>query len=159
MVSHQHCQQLSYYIGQILCIGHETNPLFSFTLTTTRIMMNTMVQQDAEVSINTSIVLVYQIRTQTYSGNRNFGKINKMIFDRPGGDQNLSINFNWPYIMNYWNKDVCTFKRDITLISIQSVSCFQQQWQPSWMDRGLQQNKQLFSQGFSLALFSSTITS
>ena len=35
-----------------------TNPLFSFTLTT-RIMMNTMVQQDAEVSINTLIVLVY----------------------------------------------------------------------------------------------------
>ena len=69
-------------------------PLFSFTPATTRIIMNTMVQNEVEVSVNTLRLRAHRTLTRTNFENCNFDKIKKGV----GGDENLLINFNWSYV-------------------------------------------------------------
>ena len=71
-------------------------PLSSFTPAWTSIMMNTMIQNEAEMSINTLIVQAYRTRTRTISENQIWVKKNYMgraDFLGAGGFENLSIKF------------------------------------------------------------------
>ena len=59
-------------------------------------MMNTMIQNEAEMSINTLIVQAYRTRTRTISENQIWVKKNYMglaDFLGAGGFENLSIKF------------------------------------------------------------------
>lgn len=56
--------------------------------------MNTMVQNEVEVSVNTLQLCAHRTLTQTNFGNCNFNQIKKGA----GGDENLLINFNLSYV-------------------------------------------------------------